>query len=136
MEEFLVDLDRWRLIVNEGDKPLYDDIVYALWKKTKSDSSPYTDKPYIIYFQELFQNLIDMTGVHDAPQYGHKNLRSIHTQYTDASYLVSPPMNNQDHGGEIPEIHKERWKVIMLAATAIFGAVIAFLLYAKVLTKP
>jgi hypothetical protein len=126
---FLVDLDRWRLIVNDEDKPLYDEIVYTLWKKKSSDSSPYyTDKPYIIYFQELFQNLIDMTGVHDIFQYSQENPRFIQTQYTDASYPVSPPVNKHDHDEEIPKIHKERWEVVMLAATAIFGAVIAFLL--------
>jgi hypothetical protein len=54
---------------------------------------------------------------------------------------VNPSINNLDYGQKPPEkppekppdIYEERWKgtdgeVVMLAATAIFGTIIAFLL--------
>jgi hypothetical protein len=137
MYRFLDDLDRWRHILKDEDKLLYDDIIFALWEKRPSGCPPYSHTNNILYFQQLFQNLVDATDVHNIPLRNGKRLHSIQTQYTDSSHSVTPSVNNVDYGQKPPEkppdIYEERWKdtdgeVVMLAATAIFGTIIAFLL--------
>ncbi|KAI9740269.1 MAG: hypothetical protein M1834_004847 [Cirrosporium novae-zelandiae] len=129
--QFLDDLDRWRLIVEKGHQPLYDEIAMALWKKTPREDSPYCPTNNIHHLQELLRGVIS-SDIAVAVPWGHSNQspptyrgHGETSSYSLIDNQYAPWNTSRPYNAGIENIDPN---VVMLAGTAVFGAIIAFLL--------
>jgi ankyrin repeat protein len=101
-DEFLEDLDRWKVIVADEERSLYDEIMFAMWGKEPNSplagDSVYTIEAQLEYFQRLASSLIAQTGVTQlsgAPSgHGLHRLRAVHSGYES---LQNPPPSYPKH---------------------------------------
>lgn len=101
-DEFLEDLDRWKVIVADEERSLYDEIMFAMWGKEPNNplagDSVYTIEAQLEYFQKLASSLIAQTGVTQlsgAPSgHGLHRLRAVHSGYES---FQNPPSSYPKH---------------------------------------
>jgi ankyrin repeat protein len=101
-DEFLEDLDRWKVIVADEERSLYDEIMFAMWGKEPNSplagDSVYTIETQLEYFRRLASSLIAQTGItrlSGAPSgHGLYRLRAVHSSYES---LQNPPPSYPKH---------------------------------------
>jgi ankyrin repeat protein len=113
-DEFLEDLDRWKVIVADEERSLYDEIMFAMWGKEPNNplagDSVYTIEAQLEYFQKLAPSLIAQTGVTQlsgAPSgHGLHRLRAVHSGYE--SFQNPPPSYPKHQRADQSAIGEER----------------------------
>lgn len=142
-QEFLRDLDRWREVIQESDKRLYDYMMYKLWDKIPGNrpTASSSSDDVTSYFQRLFQKLLTDTGV-EHWSLGSPNgerLSVIQSQFSEHNPTSSGSYSNNSGPRTEPNTPDRRLMIdkgrqppnaqlLLLAATVIFSAAIAIIL--------
>ena len=140
-EKFLNDLDRWRTLLEEDMLPAYDQTVRALWGKENRSATGWmhtVDQEQILkYFQDLVCQLLSTGSMLDLE---HPNIDDPPTDHSATSgdrYVTRTPATTMPgspspQGIETsPSTATPTSQYVMMAAGAIFGLVMAFLLLCK-----
>lgn len=141
LKRFVRDLDRWRDVVQVGDRHLFEEVVFLLFEQHLGKTPRVYHSDNLYHFQELFQNLLSETGIEELESDWHGGTRlsviqARHAEGFGASAdsqpdsIFTPDIDMSSHP---PETYTEIWnahdfKVIELAATVIFCLLIAALL--------
>ena len=119
IHRFVNDLDRWGSLISPEERPLYAEIVSAVWGKsfdplTTSFAPPPTEYA-LSYFQQLVANIISQTCVSrdiwGLLDYGGYRLRSMHKYYANtANCSISQEIDYAPRTEML--VHKKRklWK--------------------------